>query len=504
MRLESELIDPQVPVTQTLILQLNTQAGRDAFSTAPKSTSGQTAKPAGKEGLRNQGDFSGKYLDILARVLPAKKGEALVDSLLTVTEDQFLRIRPAQPTERQCLKETVAKTLPSVPLEVQSRILFSGEYPLFKSSALTLYLHRLYESVDDQIVADEDDPTFDRERVTRGYRTRILKRIYEADSNTGRAIILGEIASEVPRSDIEALKLLPDETLPEMDSTFAHQLPVVYDNANWDEYNAKLGVIERYATAAILPAMKSIYLHDPDERNQYHEFLFFSYFLRTDPAFGRQLIEKSLGMPQSNCSNTLFTELAGIRSQPELREIARRHLDDQNKCIAANAAYSFKYMCSQDVENLLWRDLEAWHKEWATKSEPIPYAEQNYEDSLVETLLFGRGPCRSRDTVERLKRLYIKGSSVDGNIDFPEWHDPVKIIVQPHIVESLIFSVDFCSGSLSVEQLNAAIPDFPTGTEFEWYGPADPALQSLIESVRLDVERTIKQNDMSFHVHTVN
>ena len=60
MRLESELIDPQVPVTQTLILQLNTQAGRDAFSTAPKSTSGQTAKPAGKEGLRNQGDFSGK------------------------------------------------------------------------------------------------------------------------------------------------------------------------------------------------------------------------------------------------------------------------------------------------------------------------------------------------------------------------------------------------------------------------------------------------------------
>ena len=64
--------------------------------------------------------------------------------------------------------------------------------------------------------------------------------------------------------------------------------------------------------------------------------------------------------------------------------------------------------------------------------------------------------------------------------------------------------MDFCSGSLSVEQLNAAIPDFPTGTEFEWYGPADPALQSLIESVRLDVERTVKQNDMSFHVHTVN
>src|ERR1700694_559321 len=221
IRLESELVDPQVPVTQTLILQLNTQAGRDAFSTVPKSISGQTAKPTGKEGLRNQDDFSGKYLDILARLLPAKKGEALVDSLLTVTEDQFLRIRPAQPTERQCLQEAVAKTLPSVPLEVQSRILFSGEYPLFKSSALTLYLHQLYESIDDQIVAAEDDPTFDRERVARGYRTPILKRIYDADPNIGRAIILGEIASELPRTNIKALKLLPDETLHEMDLTFA-------------------------------------------------------------------------------------------------------------------------------------------------------------------------------------------------------------------------------------------------------------------------------------------
>lgn len=499
IRLESELIDPQVPVSQTLILQLNTQAGRDVFSAASKSASTHAASATGKEVPRSQDDFSGKYLDILARVLSAKKGEALVDSLLTVTEDQFLRIRPMQSAERQCLQEAVAMTLPSVPLEVQSRILFAGEYPLFKSSALTLYLHQLYESIDDQVAADEDDPTFDRERIARGYRTRILKRIYEADPNTGRAIILREIASDLPRSDIEALKLLPDETLPEMDSTFAHQLPVVYENSNWDEYNAKLGVIERYATGAILPAMKSLYLHDPDERNQYHEVLFFSYFLRTDPSYGRQLIERSLGMPQSNCSNTLFTELAGIRLQPELRDIARRHLGDPNKCVAANAAYSFKYMGSQDVETLLWQDLEAWHKEWATRSEPIPYPEQNYEDSLVEALLFGRGPCEARDTVKKLKHLYIKGNSVDGNIAFPGWHDPVRIIVHPHTVEGPTFSVDFCSGSLSSEQLIAAIPDFPAGTEFEWHGPTDRALQSLLESVRLDVEQTVKQHDMSFH-----
>jgi hypothetical protein len=96
----------------------------------------------GKEGPRSQDDFSGKYLDFLARVIRSKKADALVDGLLTITEDQFLRIRPAQPAERQCLQEAVAKTLPLVPLEIQSRILFAGEHPLFKRSALTLYSQR--------------------------------------------------------------------------------------------------------------------------------------------------------------------------------------------------------------------------------------------------------------------------------------------------------------------------------------------------------------------------
>ena len=214
-----------------------------------------------------------------------------------------------------------------------------------------------------------------------------------------------------------------------MDSVFSKQLPAVYENSDWDEYNAKLGVIERYATVATLPAMKTLYLHDPDDRNQHHDTLFFSYFLRTDPSFGRQLMEAELRRPHSNCSIVVFTEMAGIRHQPELRELAKEHLDNPDRCIAENAAYSFVWMGNDGVEDLLWRHLEAWHKEWAGKGGPIPYPEQAYEDGLVEALLLGSGPCMLRDTVERLRPLYIKGTSVDGNISFPPWHDLVRIEV---------------------------------------------------------------------------
>jgi hypothetical protein len=501
IRLQSRLIDPAIPVTRQLILELNTAAGRDVSST-PAATNGSGAgRSKAKTRALNQEDSAGKYLDILVYALPQKQGEALAESLSTVTEDQFLRIRPMQPATQQCLQETVVKLLPLLSFEEEWGILFRGEYALFKSEALASYLQLLYETLENHLV---EDPDFDRERQLRSYRSGILKRIYEADPGRGRDIILKEIASEQPRSDIEALRILPDDTLPAMDPVFAKQLPAAYENADWAEYNAKLGVIERYATSSILADMKSIYLNDPQERNQYHEFLFFSYFLRTDPPFGRQLVETSLRVPQSNCSNVLFTELAGIRSQPELREIARQHLGDPNKCVAANAAYSFKHMGNQGVEALLWQYLEAWHKEWAGRSEPIPFPEQEYEDGLVEALLFGRGPCESRDTVERLKHFYIKGNSVDGNIAFPVWHDPVRIMVEPHHFQNPTFLVDSCSGSLSVEQVLAAIQEYPGRTEFEWYGPSDSTLESLIAPVRLEIERALKQHNMSFHFHAEN
>jgi hypothetical protein len=65
----------------------------------------------------------------------------------------------------------------------------------------------------------------------------------------------------------------------------------------------------------------------------------------------------------------------------------------------------------------------------------------------------------------------------------------------------LTFSVDSCSGRINEEQLEAAIPGFPAQTEFEWYGPADSGFQSLIEPARLEIERIIKQQGMSFRVH---
>ena len=69
--------------------------------------------------------------------------------------------------------------------------------------------------------------------------------------------------------------------------------------------------------------------------------LFLSYFLRTEPVFGKELIEDHLRVSARDA--VLFTDLDKIRTQPALQELAKQHLDDPDKAVAANAAYIFKY-----------------------------------------------------------------------------------------------------------------------------------------------------------------
>lgn len=99
----------------------------------------------------------------------------------------------------------------------------------------------------------------------------------------------------------------------------------------------------------------------------------------------------------------VFTDIAHVHVSPELGKIAKDYIDYPDRKIAANAAYIFKWLGNADVETALWKNLDTWHKKWAANSGSIPFDEQNYQDSLVEALLLGGGPCKSKDTMDRLR-----------------------------------------------------------------------------------------------------
>jgi hypothetical protein len=500
IRLQSALIDPDVPVTQQFILELAQKSVQDLgiFRPQPDTTLAQSAPTPSQTRfpsfyVQHLYEFAGKYLDILEEALPNKLGQAQVESFKTAIDSQFLRLAPMEPEIQGCFQRAAANIFPALPFNAQCLNLYSGSYPLFKSANLTAYLRQLYDSLEDHL---RDSESGDMERDLRFYRSEILQRIYEEDPIVGRAIIIDEITSGAPRADIQALAILPDETLPEMDRILLRQLPTLHKSSDDDDEMAKLGVVERYATLGLLPQVKSAYLNNAGKWNSRQEALFLSYFLRTDSQFAKQVISKHM-KERTSYYDSVFTDIGRVRASPELGKIARDYIDLPDRKIAADAAYIFKWVGNAEVETLLWRNLERWYKQWSANNGLIPFDEQNYQDSLVEGLLLGGGPCESKDTIDKLRSLYIKGSSIDGNIQFPEWHDPVRIFADANSPSGPKFQVDFCSAFLDLGQLKAAIPRFPKGTNFEWSGMYVLPVDIGLDPVFKELESLAKEYGMS-------
>jgi len=122
--------------------------------------------------------------------------------------------------------------------------------------------------------------------------------------------------------------------------------------------------------------------------------------------------------------------------------------------------------------------------------------EQSYEDSLAEALLLGAGPCRSKETIERLRPLYIKGRSVDGNIDLQAWQDPIDIAVDSTLPSGPSLQISFCDGFLDFDELRAAMPHFPAGTHFAWAGRLEPATPPRLEPLFKELQSVASEHGM--------
>ncbi len=487
LRFRSELTDPDVAVTQPLIMALSRKTLIAGGHIQGDSDSSMYA-------------LMGRHLDILLRSILQKKGEAQRASFRTLVENQFLRPDYMDSARQSCFQFAAASIFPTLPVEDQLFLLTSNYYPLFQSSSLTLYMRQLYESLDNQ-QPDSDDRS---EHAVRFYRGLILRRIYEEDPVIGRAMILDEIASGSPRVDRDALTILPDETLPDVDNVARHQLSILQPGESDYASLAILGVLERYGTTNLLPVVKSAYIMGAPRWTSDEKDLLLSYLLRTDPTFVKQMIRHCVKTAPVNCLS-VFTGIASVRSSKglvahvrspqELNTLAEGYIGYLDRRIAADAAYIFKWTGNASVTPELWKNLEVWHRVWAVKR-PIPPEEQDYEDSLAEALLLGDGPCRSKETIERLRSLYIKGNSVNGNIRFPAWHDPIYIGVDSTLPSGPSFQVTFCNGFLNFDELKAGMPHFPAGTHFAWAGTLEPPTPPRLEPLFKELQSVANEHRM--------
>src|SRR6185503_1079502 len=173
-----------------------------------------------------------------------------------------------------------------------------------------------------------------------------------------------EISRTRPRYGARVLGILPDKTLPELDSILAEHLSA---SSDLDGSSNIASLIARYSTDAILSQVTeqldkhlgklACAIQDP----------LLAYVLRVNPEVAQPLIERAVaarGEDFSACNHELFQLISEIHYDPVLEKIAIRSLDDPDPQVAMTAATMLGRFGSPDAESALWQRFESWSEKW--------------------------------------------------------------------------------------------------------------------------------------------
>ncbi|HEX8070539.1 MAG TPA: hypothetical protein VF546_11340 [Pyrinomonadaceae bacterium] len=412
-----------------------------------------------------QAQVVGRYLERLAAGVFGKERAARAVSLATLLD--FREDAPrADAAQTNTLAAALAAVFGELPPGEQYELLDYG-WAQVAGPAMLPAVRRAYQH-----------PPQSDQRV----RGVALRRLYELAPEEGRQLILREIRRPAPGVGIEALGVLPDETLPEVDALVLEELgrALRSDEPDADApapYDTDLlaALVERYASAAVLAPVRAAYEERIGRMPCQPQNYLLAYFLRVEPAYGAQLVERALGArAETGCFRMVLTELGKRPLAPELERVLVSALDDKESEIVTQAAQLLGVRGSAGAEAALWQRLTRLHADWHERAEELD-DERNMmaspaqtELALARALGTGTNWLADRERLTRLRQLCVG----------QECRREVEAYLE-RARPALAVNLDAATGtiiSLAVAQYEfaswAALKDklaqFPPGTTFTW------------------------------------
>jgi len=270
-----------------------------------------------------------------------------------------------------------------------------------------------------RILDDRNEkPVNEHSYLVNDLRAQALRRLYELSPDEGRKLILEEMQLPNTRAGFSTLRVLAEKTLPEMDETLVENLDKARSGGR-DAADLYSSLIERYATASVLPRVRAIYNDTAAARDCSYQSTLLAYFLRVDAAMGLDLIKQAIagrgpGNPQ--CYASTLTGVANLRGHPELEAIAIDRLDDPDPKVVAGAASMLGRYGSPDAEGPLWRRLEKWIQDWKERAEELTkkykhdhpniwHREAGYE--LRRALFYSPAWLPDREKLDKLRQAHF-------------------------------------------------------------------------------------------------
>jgi hypothetical protein len=461
--LETALVDPDRAIGSQFLYALQT------VSADPK------ARAANGQQDRQ------RVLEKLVAALSKKRGDALSISLTTAVNEAW-NGTPLPSSTTDALVQQLIAMFDSLPPEQQSTLL-GDRWDKVADRAMLPILRRHAVAFDDRL-----NPNSPSGQAALHVGASALQHWYELDPAGARPAIINEITRPSLRHDARVLGLLPDKTLPEVDSILAEHF-AASDGFPQSAYIASL--IARYATDAILPAVLAKL--DPllGKWACAVQGPILAYTLRVRPSLARPRIERALaarGNGFSGCYQQLLSSISDLYYDPILEDLAVHGLDDPDPRVIGSSATLLGRFGSPRVESVLLQRYMSWSEKWAGREAELNPAladrgpqsdEIGVGSYLLEALTTGKSWLTDGSKLQSLLTL-TKGARLRRTLDddLRIWNSSLLAITVNQPRGSLPFDARVAQYKLSsMEALEEKLGQFSVGTRFALTvsGPDSPA-----------------------------
>jgi hypothetical protein len=386
---------------------------------------------------------------------PAAKAEAFVTLFQYVQQRRVNRPPQPEPPWLPAVSRTFVHDFDSVEL------------------ARKQYLLELFAGTSD---SPEMAPAF--ERVLDGWKPgdsyeaahSALRALNRVDPARARARILAELVKDKTWLDPASLDLLPAGAVPTMDDALIEALARAQRPGGWNVQLAT-SAIARYATPKALPRLRAIYESQQDSCQP--ELM--AYFVRVDPPFSERVFRShpwDMHAMPPRCTVQYFQRTPPLAMNPALEQYLAAYLMHGDIYIKSTAVKALGRYGTPSALPPLWDAFRYFHDYWKGKGAEL---EQNgsgvaLEVDLRNAIGRGRGWVVS-ETDERLIESLCMSHWCAGETanDLQAMKQPITVELQAQYFNR----VAQYSGLESVAAVEAKLAQYPRGTRFVLYGPAE-------------------------------
>jgi hypothetical protein len=317
----------------------------------------------------------------LTQAMEKKQGRAKAVSMKTLLDSTPVNSTP--PVSR----DEAARLFSQLPPGQQSELLGS-QWPQIAGPEMIPVLRKIYDALPDTPYPHQP------------LAASAVERLYQLDPVQGRAVILDEMRRPEPRLPFATLAILPDKTLPDMDSILTQRLA---------QNRPDTELIARYATSAILQPVKAYYAKRA-AAGPFCDAPLVAYFLRSDPAWGdrvlRELLASHQGARVDGCRMGILGRTAAYYISPEWEKAAVETLQDGVVDVRADAVKSLGEHGSPASEAPVWEAFRYWHEWWKDRRGELSY-ERRLEQTFLEAIAHAKNWNITPADLEKARSLCI-------------------------------------------------------------------------------------------------